>query len=168
MSFLNGVRNFIVFFNYFCLSFTLFLSFMYVLQMFVSLARVKKDYKRLYSSDFRRYRKSRNLLPISLIVPAYNEQENIVQNVRSLMKINYPQYEIIVVNDGSTDLTRQLMISSFEMTPMESAIRSVIPTKRVVNVYNSKKYPNLFRPIRLGNTLFGLNQLHFRKIRQQA
>ena len=36
------------------------------------------------------------------------------------------------------------MISSFEMTPMESAIRSLIPTKRVVNVYNSKKYPNLY------------------------
>ncbi|MBR6918650.1 MAG: glycosyltransferase family 2 protein [Clostridia bacterium] len=144
MSFLNAVRNFIVFFNYFCLSFTLFLSFMYVLQMFVSLARVKKDYKKLYSSDFRRYRKSKNLLPISLIVPAYNEQENIVQNVQSLMKISYPQYEIIVVNDGSSDLTRQLMISAFEMTPMESAIRSLIPTKRVVAVYNSKKYPNLF------------------------
>ena len=64
MSFLNAVRNFIVFFNYFCLSFTLFLSFVYVMQMFVSLAKVKKDYKMLYSSDFRRYRKSKNLLPV--------------------------------------------------------------------------------------------------------
>ena len=144
MGFLNGVRVFIVIFNYFCMSFTIILSLIYVLQMIISFARVKKDYRMLYSNDFRRYRKSHNLLPITLIIPAYNEQENIVQNVSSLMKINYPQFEVVVVNDGSTDLTRQFMIDAFEMTPMESSIRSQIPTKRVLGVFHSSRYPKLF------------------------
>ena len=56
MGFLNGVRSFIVVFNYFCMSFTVLLSLIYVVQMFVSFARVKKDYKMLYANDFRRYR----------------------------------------------------------------------------------------------------------------
>ena len=144
MGFLNVVRKFIVVFNYFCMSFTLLLSVIYIIQMIVSYLRVTKEYKMLYSDDFRRFSHSKNLLPITLIIPAYNEQENIVQNVRSLMKINYPQFEVIVVNDGSTDLTRQFMIDSFEMTVMESAVRAQIPTKRVVGVYHTKKFPNLF------------------------
>ena len=144
MGFLNGVRSFIVVFNYFCMSFTIILSVIYVIQMFVSLARVKKDYRMLYSNDFRRYRKSKNLMPISLIIPAYNEQENIVQNIHSLMKINYPQFEVIVVNDGSTDLTRQFVIEAFGMTQMESSIRVNLPTKRVIGVFHSSSYPNLY------------------------
>lgn len=143
MSFLNGVRAFIVVFNYFCMSFTILLSIIYIIQMVVSLIRVRKNYEKNFSDDFMRYEDSNNLLPISLIIPAYNEQENIVQNIRSLMKINYPSYEILVVNDGSTDKTRELVIDAFEMKPIETSIRYQIPTKQIRGVYFSQKYPNL-------------------------
>lgn len=143
MTFLNAVRSFIIVFNYFCMAFTILLSIIYIIQMFVSLFRVRKNYNKHFSDDFRRYVDSHNLLPISLIIPAYNEQENIVQNIRSLMKINYPSYEILVVNDGSTDKTAELVISAFEMHPIETSIRYQIPTKDIRGVYYSKKYPNL-------------------------
>lgn len=143
MSFLNGVRSFIVIFNYFCMAFTLLLSVIYIIQMFVSLFRVRRNYDKHFSDDYRRYTDSHNLLPISLIIPAYNEQENIVQNVRSLMKLNYPEYEIIVVNDGSTDKTGELLINAFEMHMIETSIRYRIPTKDIRGVYYSSKYPNL-------------------------
>lgn len=45
---------------------------------------------------------------VSIIVPAYNEEEVIETSVKSLLKINYPNYEIIIVNDGSTDETREV------------------------------------------------------------
>ena len=143
MSFFTVVRHFIVIFNYFCMTFTILLSIIYIIQLLVSLARVRNDHNRQYSNDFKRYIESENLLPISLIIPAYNEQENIVQNVKSLMKINYPHFEIIVVNDGSTDKTRQLIIDSFNMHPIESSSRMIIPTKKVDGVYYSRSYPNL-------------------------
>lgn len=143
MSFFTVVRQFIVIFNYFCMTFTIVLSIIYIIQLLVSLSRVKSDHNKQYSNDFKRYVDSENLLPISLIIPAYNEQENIVQNVRSLMKINYPKFEIIVVNDGSTDKTRQLIIDSFNMHPIESSSRMIIPTKKVDGIYFSKSYPNL-------------------------
>jgi cellulose synthase/poly-beta-1,6-N-acetylglucosamine synthase-like glycosyltransferase len=111
--------------------------------MFVSFFRVRKDYNKHFSDDYMRYIDSNNLLPISLIIPAYNEQENIVQNIRSLMKINYPTYEIIVVNDGSTDKTGDLVIDAFEMHPIETSIRYQIQTQTIRGVYFSKKYPNL-------------------------
>lgn len=143
MTFLNGVRNFIIVFNYFCMSFTILLSIIYIIQMFVSFFRVRKNYSKHFSDDYLRYVDSNNLLPISLIIPAYNEQENIVQNIRSLMKINYPCYEIIVVNDGSTDKTGELVIDAFNMHPIETSIRYQIQTKNIRGVYFSKKYPNL-------------------------
>ncbi len=143
MPFMNAVRSFIIVFNYFCMTFTIVLSIIYIIQMFVSLFRVRKNYSKHFSDDYLRYIDSNNLLPISLIIPAYNEQENIVQNIRSLMKINYPCYEIIVVNDGSTDKTGELVINAFDMHPIETSIRYQLKTQNIRGVYFSKKYPNL-------------------------
>jgi hypothetical protein len=44
-------------------------------------------------------------VPISLIVPAHNEEESIVDTVHSVLSLHYPQFEVVVVNDGSTDGT---------------------------------------------------------------
>ena len=143
MGFLNWIRDFIVVFNYFCMAFTLLLNVIYIIQLFVSLFRVHHNYNKTFSDDFHSYVDSDNLLPISLIIPAYNEQENIVQNVRSLMKINYPMYEVIVVNDGSNDKTGELVVNAFHMHKIETSIRYQIPTEDIEGVYFSKEYPNL-------------------------
>ena len=143
MGFLNAVRSFIVVFNYFCMAFTLILNIIYIIQLFVSLVRVHKHYDKTFSDDYLSYVDSENLMPISLIIPAYNEEENIVQNVRSLMKMNYPQFEIIVVNDGSTDKTGELLVNAFHMHKIETSIRYQIPTETIEGVFYSKEYPNL-------------------------
>ena len=48
--------------------------------------------------------------PISIVVPAYNEEETIIDNIISLLDLNYPEFEIIVVNDGSVDSTLATII----------------------------------------------------------
>ena len=143
MGFLNAVRDFIVVFNYFCMAFTLLLNIIYIVQLLVSLVRVHHNYSKTFSDDFHSYFDSDNLLPISLIIPAYNEEENIVQNIRSLLTINYPMYEIIVVNDGSTDRTGELVVRAFNMHKIETSIRYQIPTEEIEGVYFSKEYPRL-------------------------
>lgn len=55
--------------------------------------------------------------PVSIIVPAYNESLGIVQTVRSLMALEYPSYEIIIVNDGSTDDTLAQLNREFGLKP---------------------------------------------------
>jgi len=80
--------------------------------------------------------------PVSLLVPAYNEEVGVVDTVYSLLNLRYPQTEIIIINDGSTDTTLQTVIDHFEMKPVNKIIRENIPTKQVIQVYESAIYSN--------------------------
>jgi cellulose synthase/poly-beta-1,6-N-acetylglucosamine synthase-like glycosyltransferase len=51
---------------------------------------------------------------ISVIAPAYNEEVTIIVNVKSLLTLNYPLFEVIIVNDGSQDNTLKLLIEEFD------------------------------------------------------
>jgi cellulose synthase/poly-beta-1,6-N-acetylglucosamine synthase-like glycosyltransferase len=53
----------------------------------------------------RRRRRPRYLGPVTVIVPAYNEAANIAATVRSLIASDYPNVEVVVIDDGSTDDT---------------------------------------------------------------
>lgn len=83
-------------------------------------------------------------LPISIVVPAYNEEATIRESVMALLNLHYPDYQIVVVNDGSSDDTVGRMLSSFEMHPV-NRVRDVgnIKHKPIRQIYGSKKYPNL-------------------------
>jgi len=54
------------------------------------------------------------LKPISILVPAYNEEKSIVDSVRTLCQLNYPIHEVIVVNDGSSDGTLKALLEGFD------------------------------------------------------
>jgi len=83
-------------------------------------------------------------LPISIVVPAYNEEATIRESVMALLNLHYPDYQIIVVNDGSSDKTTQKMIESFDMHPV-NRVRDMgnISHKPIKQIYGSDKYPNL-------------------------
>lgn len=82
--------------------------------------------------------------PVSILVPAYNEEAGIFATVRSLLSIEYPEYEIVVINDGSTDDTLARLKEDFDLIPMKRVIREQLKTKRVRAVYRSRKFSHLF------------------------
>jgi len=81
--------------------------------------------------------------PISILVPAYNEELTILSTVKSLLTLYYPEYEIIVINDGSTDKTLDLLISEFNLIPVPAAFKLSLTHKPIKNIYISIDYPNL-------------------------
>ncbi len=82
-------------------------------------------------------------IPISLVVPAYNESATIVTSVKAMLQLEYPQYELIVVNDGSTDDTLQKLIDEFGMQEFPEAYRARVDCKPVKTVYRSTRTANL-------------------------
>jgi cellulose synthase/poly-beta-1,6-N-acetylglucosamine synthase-like glycosyltransferase len=81
--------------------------------------------------------------PLSILVPAYNEEARIVESVLSFLTLEYPRHEVIVVNDGSTDATMQKLIEAYDLVEVPAAYPTSIPTSAVNAVYRSRIHGKL-------------------------
>jgi cellulose synthase/poly-beta-1,6-N-acetylglucosamine synthase-like glycosyltransferase len=81
--------------------------------------------------------------PVSILVPAYNEEATIAASVRSMLQLTYAEYEVVVINDGSKDGTLDVLIREFGLLPFPEAYRRQIPTKDIRAIYRSTKYTNV-------------------------
>jgi cellulose synthase/poly-beta-1,6-N-acetylglucosamine synthase-like glycosyltransferase len=80
---------------------------------------------------------------VSLIVPAHNEEQTITATLRSLLQLEYPSFEIVCVNDGSSDSTLRILKEVFQLEETVQAPRCTLGSKKISAVYVSKKYANL-------------------------
>lgn len=104
--------------------------------------------------SLRRYMRQRSALgdeapylgvepPISLLVPGYNEEATIRTSVRSMLQLQYPDFEVVVINDGSRDRTLEVLREEFELVPHPEPTRRMLDHKPVRAIYRSKRYANL-------------------------
>jgi cellulose synthase/poly-beta-1,6-N-acetylglucosamine synthase-like glycosyltransferase len=76
---------------------------------------------------------------ISVLMPAYNEAAGIVDAVRATMALRYPDFEIVVVDDGSTDDTVSRLVDAFDLAPVPLLTGEDLPVNgRVRNTYLSR------------------------------
>lgn len=81
--------------------------------------------------------------PVSIVVPARNEEATLAASVRSLLQLEYPEFEIVVVNDGSTDGTLAALIREFGLAPFPEAYWKRLAVQPVRGIYRSALHPNL-------------------------
>ncbi len=81
--------------------------------------------------------------PVSVIVPAHNEEATIVHTVSSVLAVRYPELEVVVVSDGSTDGTLEELIRAFELVPSSRQVTLDIPCRPIRGLYESPTYPSL-------------------------
>ena len=116
----------------------------YSILMLISAVQLRKEYKLDGDESYEEYIHGVYVKPISILVPAYNEEAGIIPSVRSLISIQYPSFEVIVINDGSKDSTLEKMIEHYEMFPIQKVVRTQIPSNRIKAVYQSRILPNLY------------------------
>lgn len=79
-------------------------------------------------------------VPVTIIVPAYNEEMTIESSVRSLLALEYPLYEIIVVDDGSRDSTAQILQKAFHMQQVSRPIQRKVPCRQAEAVFETLEF----------------------------
>jgi cellulose synthase/poly-beta-1,6-N-acetylglucosamine synthase-like glycosyltransferase len=99
--------------------------------------------RRLESIRLERVKRSPFVPPIALLVPAHNEEATIVPAVRSLLALDYPEFEVIVVNDGSADGTLEELKEAFQLLETDVLHVSAVPSKPVRGIYMSNREPRL-------------------------
>jgi len=82
---------------------------------------------------------------ITIIAPAYNEGNTIVENIRSLLSIHYTDFEVVIINDGSKDDSLEKIIAHYQLEKVDFLVNYVLPSKPVRGVYKStnKAYKKL-------------------------
>lgn len=115
----------------------------YTMLMVLSLISVWLHNRRLTYQGLDELRESVVTPPVTIICPAWNEQEIIVQSVQSILKTDYPALEVVVVDDGSNDETLERLISAFRLTKMDLIYRPRLPTQPLRGFYLNPRIPNL-------------------------
>jgi poly-beta-1,6-N-acetyl-D-glucosamine synthase len=134
-----------LFFNHFYLIYGLTLFLIYIGIALLSTYELRSYINRNAHYSYESIPGYQVIPDISIIAPCYNEEKSIVENIRSLSLLKYPNIELIIVNDGSTDESLDYAIKSYNLVEVPLAYEEKIKTAAVRGVYKSKNkaYPNL-------------------------
>lgn len=97
-------------------------------------------YDRKRSSRLKNELHSSYYVPVSILVPAYNESITVCDTIRSLLALDYKLYEIIVVDDGSRDDTSRVICDAFNLRPINRPIQRLIRCREEEAVYESEEH----------------------------
>jgi cellulose synthase/poly-beta-1,6-N-acetylglucosamine synthase-like glycosyltransferase len=120
-------------------------NIVYSLFLGVSYKEILNHMRRTTFADDRKFVQSEFTYPVSMIAPAFNEVKTVVESVKSLLKLNFGKYEVLVVNDGSKDETLETMIHEFELLKTNQFYEPILLAQPVRGIYHSRKpeYKNL-------------------------
>ncbi|WP_442599856.1 glycosyltransferase family 2 protein [Neobacillus sp. D3-1R] len=127
------------------ISYIILLCLFYLVILVIAAKYIRDDYrlnlKEAYSDLLQQ---TESAPPLSVLVPAYNEEVGIVSTISSLMKLQYPAFEMIVINDGSKDQTLQEVLHKYEMKQVHTIFRQQLKNQPIRAIYQSKLYSNLY------------------------
>jgi cellulose synthase/poly-beta-1,6-N-acetylglucosamine synthase-like glycosyltransferase len=84
-----------------------------------------------------------SLPQVSIIIPAYNESHDILNTVHTILRQNYANFTIVVVNDGSSDATLATLIAEFKLEPAPLSYKDYIKTRQIRGLYLNPAFGRL-------------------------
>jgi len=115
----------------------------YLLVHAVSLVELRRNVKERAVNPTHERFESAHLPGIAIIIPAFNEAQTIADNVRSSLDQSYPNTSVVVVNDGSTDDTLEVLRSTFDLSLVDESPPWDLDCEPVRGIFRSESVPNL-------------------------
>lgn len=127
------------FFQYGIFFYTFFIVSFYILLALFSYYNNLRSKLKYTEKEEEELKKSPDIAPgISVVAPAFNEEVIIIDNVQSFLNLDYPNFEVIIVNDGSKDKTLELLIEHFELQEIVYPYIQKIHSQPVKRIFKSK------------------------------
>lgn len=124
--------------NFAILVYFLALNSFYALLLVLSIPEIWEQTRLAEDDDFQRLMQSDALPPITILMPAYNEQKTIEASVTAILALHYRNYEVVVVNDGSKDDTLEALRHAFDLYEIPRTYPETIRTKPLRALYRSR------------------------------
>ena len=142
-SLFQQIKTYVLDFNYYLIFYSAAINLIYILLLIMSFFNVSKQIKLWDLKGISLLFKKRMLPSISIIAPAHNEEKIIIENANSLLNLEYPDYELIIVNDGSTDATLEVLIQNFELIRVDYTFEYKLKTMPIRGIYMNRSMPKL-------------------------
>jgi len=140
---IDALRRLLFWGDHFALGYLLVLSTAYATLLLLSIPEMWKHWRLAADEHLQRLLASDALPPLSLLVPAYNEEVTIASSVLSFLTLEYPHLEVVVVNDGSPDRTIDVLVEEFDLYEVPPAFPVKIATQAVRTYYRSRRFARL-------------------------
>lgn len=136
-------KTYVVEFNYYLAFYAAVINIIYLTFALLSRINVSRQ-ERIWKCKSNRMLFKKKMLPsVSVIVPAFNEEKIIIESANSLLNLAYPEYEVLIVNDGSKDATLAVLIQYFNLTRVDYSYEKKLNTEPIRGVYKNPLYPKL-------------------------
>ena len=118
-------------------------NLIYLVTLIVAFKTSAAHQRRLESWRLRWIQQSPLTAPISILVPAHNEESSIRVGVNNLLDLDYPEFEVIVINDGSEDRTLAVLQEEFNLRPARAVYVQEVQSAPLRGLYRSGRDPRL-------------------------
>ncbi|PKL75235.1 MAG: glycosyl transferase [Candidatus Melainabacteria bacterium HGW-Melainabacteria-1] len=126
------------------ISYFIVLNGIYLLQGFFAYTLLKRHTRRLRAVDFNMVDCRECLPPVTVLVPSYNEEMTIRDTIKYLRELDYPDFEVILINDGSQDGTLDVIRQELGIEPALHVNPAKLRTQPVHEVYRSSVDPRIW------------------------
>ena len=137
------MSDFLLAVNLAALLYLLLLNYFYASLLLRSMVHLRRQTRLSEDVDFHRLVSSESLPPVTIVVPAHDEGRTIEACVDGFLRVNYQLFEVIVVNDGSTDDTLPRLRRAFDLFEVPCIHPHTLPTRPLRGVYRSRRYSHL-------------------------
>lgn len=134
----------IVFLNWLVLCYLILLSMGYIMLFILSVRDTLIRYQEVNIGDVLSIMNSRAMPPVTVMIAAHNEEDTILDSIKSVLINNYPNTYVLIVNDGSTDTTLEKLIQTYDLQQTSMIVPDIIKTQGAIKgYYVSQKEPRI-------------------------